>query len=416
MHAISGAVAIRRERQKREQRRSSRQARGSEEVNVSDKAEVTFDRLPPPKAKSSSLTAFHLGVVFILLGFLMIFSGMIPSSLTVDADWSKLLGAGVTFLMIGLVMVMVNRIVGAKEEQELRHYVSHRLSRTRSGHALCRDPESLYDLRQRQQHLQQVQQLLQEAKANTGAKQNVQLVVASGAGSRRASAAAAGCGSSRRNSNHYQHQEHHRQRTASSGGAVSKSSSASGQAKIHKQGSLPDRGAGYVVQNKHAFLPLSPSGQIPLIQLTDVDAVSAAGPTSPPGPPASQNGPSPRIPHDFPEVHACRPRVHAGAPAPSPTVARDPPIGGEAGDLPAAEAPGTSEELDKLRPSGGDGRSPRDRRAPQDKEELQQLQNQRKSTAAAARALFFKEVPGGGGSDTSATSTSFPLRCQKWTS
>ena len=35
---------------------------------------------------------------------------MIPSSV-VDADWSRLLGVGVCLLLVGLMMVMVNRIV-----------------------------------------------------------------------------------------------------------------------------------------------------------------------------------------------------------------------------------------------------------------------------------------------------------------
>ena len=93
----------------------------------------------------SSLTAFHLGVVFILLGFLMIFSSMIPSSV-VDADWSRLLGVGVCLLIVGLMMVMVNRIISAREEEELQRYVSTRLGRTRSGQVMCRDLESQDDV------------------------------------------------------------------------------------------------------------------------------------------------------------------------------------------------------------------------------------------------------------------------------
>ena len=114
----------------------------------------------------SSLTAFHLGVVFILLGFLMIFSSMIPSSV-VDADWSRLLGVGVCLLIVGLMMVMVNRIISAREEEELQRYVSTRLGRTRSGQVMCRDPESQDDImlirhsRRRVRASKQLQQLPQ---------------------------------------------------------------------------------------------------------------------------------------------------------------------------------------------------------------------------------------------------------------
>lgn len=140
MHAIQGAMAVRRERQKRDTRRLS-QLRRRDSINDSQTTLVE-DVDPPPKTETS-LTAFHLGVVFILLGFLMVFSSMVPSSV-VDADSSRLLGVGTTFIIVGLIMVMVNRIITQREEEELTRYVRHRLGRTRSGHALVRDLESAH--------------------------------------------------------------------------------------------------------------------------------------------------------------------------------------------------------------------------------------------------------------------------------
>ena len=90
------------------------------------------------------MTSFYIGVIFILLGFLLIFSSMIPSNV-VNADWSKLLGIGVAFLIVGLLMVMVNRILSAQEDEELKTYVSHRLGRTRSGHVLCQSRNQSLD-------------------------------------------------------------------------------------------------------------------------------------------------------------------------------------------------------------------------------------------------------------------------------
>lgn len=94
----------------------------------------------PPNKSESMVTTFHLGIVFILLGFIMILSSMIPSSI-IKADWSQLLGVGVAFIFIGLLMVMVNRIITAREEEELSQYVKQRLSRTRSGQPYKRDSE-----------------------------------------------------------------------------------------------------------------------------------------------------------------------------------------------------------------------------------------------------------------------------------
>ena len=42
---------------------------------------------------------------------------------------------------LGLMMVMVNRIITAREEEELSRYVKQRLSRTRSGHPFVRDTD-----------------------------------------------------------------------------------------------------------------------------------------------------------------------------------------------------------------------------------------------------------------------------------
>ena len=147
MHAVHGAMTIRREREKREKRRQSRIERSNSksprnsDVSNLEKGEAGQRDLPdppkPPKPESS-LTAFHLGVVFILLGFLMVFSAMITNSM-VEGDWSHLLGVGVTFIMVGLIMVMVNRIITAREEEELAKYVTTRLARTRSGYHIGRD-------------------------------------------------------------------------------------------------------------------------------------------------------------------------------------------------------------------------------------------------------------------------------------
>lgn len=148
MNAIQGAMAIRRERQKRQQRRMSQIKRHQHSAENSQSGSMVSLYSQPhemeqqtrgPKTETS-LTAFHLGVVFILLGFLMVFSSMVPSHV-VDADWSKLLGVGTTFILVGLMMVMVNRIISQREEEELARYVGNRLGRTRSGHALARDLE-----------------------------------------------------------------------------------------------------------------------------------------------------------------------------------------------------------------------------------------------------------------------------------
>jgi len=172
--AIQSAMAVRAEREKRHQRRLSKIRRESgashasglssahahtpslvctKRQSVASTGTLEEDRLtsagetgpgllrPPPDKSESMVTTFHLGIVFIILGFIMILSSMIPSSI-IKADWSRLLGVGLAFIFIGLIMVMVNRILTAREEEELSQYVKQRLSRTRSGQAFVRDTEA----------------------------------------------------------------------------------------------------------------------------------------------------------------------------------------------------------------------------------------------------------------------------------
>ena len=150
MHAVQSAMAVRREREKREQRRQSQIRRSSSKSpRASDASHASADHSAgqlateenpiekAPNPAESSMTAFHLGVVFILLGFLMVFSAMITNSMMQNNNnWSSLLGVGVTFIIVGLIMVMVNRIISAREEEELAKYVSQKLARTRSGYQI----------------------------------------------------------------------------------------------------------------------------------------------------------------------------------------------------------------------------------------------------------------------------------------
>ena len=96
--AIQSAMAVRAEREKRHQRRLSKIRRESgvgvagpgqsiictkrQSVASVGTLEEEEDpvRAPPDKA-DSWVTTFHMGIVFILLGFIMIVSSMIPTSL-----------------------------------------------------------------------------------------------------------------------------------------------------------------------------------------------------------------------------------------------------------------------------------------------------------------------------------------------
>ena len=99
--AIQSAMAVRAEREKRHQRRLSKirresgagaHARGehghgaslvcTKRQSVASTGTLEEAELrPPPDKADSMVTTFHLGIVFILLGFIMILSSMIPSTI-----------------------------------------------------------------------------------------------------------------------------------------------------------------------------------------------------------------------------------------------------------------------------------------------------------------------------------------------
>ena len=106
--AIQSAMAVRMEREKRHQRRLSKIRRESgvgvsgggagqsiictkrqsvASVGTLEEEEEHQVRAPPDKS-DSWVTTFHMGIVFILLGFIMIVSSMIPTSLIkVSPQW-----------------------------------------------------------------------------------------------------------------------------------------------------------------------------------------------------------------------------------------------------------------------------------------------------------------------------------------
>ena len=144
MHAVHGAMTIRREREKREKRRQSRIERSNSksprnsDVSNLEKGEAGQRDLPDPPQPESSLTAFHLGIVFILLGFVMVLVALIKTSM-LEGDWSHTSGVGYTFVIVGLILVMVNGIITANEEEELAKHVTTRLASTRSDYQIGRD-------------------------------------------------------------------------------------------------------------------------------------------------------------------------------------------------------------------------------------------------------------------------------------
>ncbi|XP_071444294.1 uncharacterized protein [Hetaerina americana] len=100
----------------------------------------------------SSAGMLHIGIVFLVLGLFLVVSGLLPSSAdgppppgpagTGFPQWVELLGAGVFSIVVGVVLIVINRVMARQEDARLSEYVKSQLTRSKSGHRLVRDVET----------------------------------------------------------------------------------------------------------------------------------------------------------------------------------------------------------------------------------------------------------------------------------
>lgn len=157
MHGSAGlhsALAIKRQRRLREQakkRTVERERRLSSSTASIDSEEphrpVTKRKItaPPDHGLASSVGMLHLGVCFLVLGIFLIGSGILPDDVITwrtGGWWNELITTGVFVTCLGVFLIILNSIVGKKEEDDLNEYVQRQLTRSRSGHRLERDVET----------------------------------------------------------------------------------------------------------------------------------------------------------------------------------------------------------------------------------------------------------------------------------
>ncbi|GAB1869033.1 hypothetical protein CAJAP_10112 [Camponotus japonicus] len=172
MHAVGlhSALAIKRQRKRRDEQRRARERRYSAQSGESG--------LTSPRASTGSLdhhgrhhkgthgaarTAgqgmldtkvvtsigmLHIGVVFLVLGAFLLMSGLLPGDLahwgnkSANGWWNELVAVGLFAIGVGVFLIVLNRVIAKKEEDDLEQYVQRQLTRSKSGHRLERDVET----------------------------------------------------------------------------------------------------------------------------------------------------------------------------------------------------------------------------------------------------------------------------------
>lgn len=161
MHAagIHSALAIKRQRKRRDEQRKARERRFSSHSTESGltsprnsigsiekhKRQIPRHGSAGDSKVVSSIGMLHIGVVFLVLGVFLLFSGLIPddwSSWNSEKWWNELVATGAFFIGVGIFLLVVHFIVSKQEEDDLTQYVQTQLTRSRSGHRLERDVET----------------------------------------------------------------------------------------------------------------------------------------------------------------------------------------------------------------------------------------------------------------------------------
>ncbi|XP_043211843.1 uncharacterized protein LOC122376179 [Amphibalanus amphitrite] len=147
MRGVQAAVALRRQRSRREERQRRLTNSSLDSATPRTSLSETHFETPAPSEPSKSrsilfgITLFHIGLVLLFIGFLLVITAMIPRYSS-GAKAYDLAGTGTFFVVLGGVMTLLNRVISRREDDSLEKYVSGRLARSKSGGRLVRDSDS----------------------------------------------------------------------------------------------------------------------------------------------------------------------------------------------------------------------------------------------------------------------------------
>lgn len=153
MHGLAGlhsARAISRQRQMRAKKRAiERERRLSSRTDSIDSMDrphtrATLATLPEHRV-GASIGMLHVGICFVALGLFFVGSGLLPGDVLTWRRvgwWNELVATGLFVSLIGILLIVLNRVMTKREEDDLNEYVQRQLTRSRSGHRLERDVET----------------------------------------------------------------------------------------------------------------------------------------------------------------------------------------------------------------------------------------------------------------------------------
>ncbi|KAG5675153.1 hypothetical protein PVAND_005079 [Polypedilum vanderplanki] len=164
MHAVGihSALAIKRQRKRRDEQKRARERRYSIQSSESGDTHSPHGSTRRKYRHHgqhaindtqvvTSIGMLHIGVVFVVFGIFLLGAGLIPDDVSSqnawsifakDSWWNELVLTGLFAIGLGIFLIVLNSVISKKEEDDLEAYVQSQLTRSRSGHRLERDCET----------------------------------------------------------------------------------------------------------------------------------------------------------------------------------------------------------------------------------------------------------------------------------
>lgn len=169
MKAVQSAMAIRRQRRRRDdalRAKTRRASHQSDHLMLSDSGDAgSLMSLDGAHSRSTShrhrqmmggITTFHVGVVFFIMGLMLLISGIVPgyanrqhqyweegNGASATSGWNSqgnnrngplLLVTGSFLILMGIALVIANRIATRREDELFSRYISRKLAPARMTH------------------------------------------------------------------------------------------------------------------------------------------------------------------------------------------------------------------------------------------------------------------------------------------
>ena len=160
MQAAQSAMAVRRQRNRfhpsnarggHSSRYSQDSLTSTRSSLVSTDGKVYFNEKREAKTIFGQVTMFHVGIVFIIIGLMLVLTAIMPGeneNRNTHMERNKdILGTGSVCIFIGCLLTTVSRFITNNEERELNEYIQNRLHRPKNtghhtSHHTVRESES----------------------------------------------------------------------------------------------------------------------------------------------------------------------------------------------------------------------------------------------------------------------------------